>query len=189
MANHSVEKGTHKLRLWVPFSASPLRRPLTSNVRSMIFQRVTFTRLFQPSGNHFGFEFEGVRYFHVVAPGKPKIEQGMTVIALLESQNDFNEGSLLGWINCEDGSIACDSKLGNLMWFLVCSYFSFAFPMRAYSIIENQEVANAVALFVATMFVSFAARYLYLLALSFIVKRALADVRDFICSSSGPAAA
>lgn len=31
--NNSVEGTAHKLRLWVPYAASPLRRPLTSNVK------------------------------------------------------------------------------------------------------------------------------------------------------------
>ena len=29
----------HKLRLWVPFAASPLRRPLTSNVRPLVVRK------------------------------------------------------------------------------------------------------------------------------------------------------
>lgn len=154
----------------------------------MVFQRITFTRLFQPSGKCFGFETEGKRYFDVVAPGRSKIEEGMTVIALLKSSNSFGGDSLLGWINCHDGSIACDSALGHIAWFVASTYFAVMFPLRAYTIIASPLVADWIALLVAGMFGVFALISLYSAAVSFLVKRELVNVRDFSSLNPPPAA-
>ena len=79
----------------------------------MVFQKVTFDRLFPAalSGTglmkytSFGFEAAGKRYFSVKVPGRPRIDQGMTVIALLETPNGLREDNgLLGWVDCRDGS-------------------------------------------------------------------------------------
>lgn len=64
----------------------------------MIFQQTTFERIFPAASSgtglfnqtSFGFESNGRRHFVVTVPGKPKIEQGMTVIALLEKPNDWS---------------------------------------------------------------------------------------------------
>ena len=144
----------------------------------MVFQRVTFTRLFPPSGSCFGFEENGKRFFDVCAPGKPKIEQGMTVIALLRAPNSFGNNGLLGWIECNDGSIACDSALKHLAWCFACIYFAVMFPLRAYAVISTPVIANWVAIFVAVMFGAFALKSLYDCAMAVIVKKALVMVRD-----------
>lgn len=65
----------------------------------MLFQKMTFERLFPAalSGNglhiqtNFGFESAGKRYFDVTVPGRPRMEQGMTDIALLEKPNEWGQ--------------------------------------------------------------------------------------------------
>jgi hypothetical protein len=144
----------------------------------MVFQRVTFERLFKPAGSCFGFESEGNRYFDVVVPGHPRIEEGMTVIALLESKNTFCNNGLLGWIDCKDGSIACDSFVKHTAWCITSAYFSVMFPIRAYAIIERPTVADFVALFTAVMFSASSIFFLYSAAKAFVVKKALIKVRN-----------
>lgn len=144
----------------------------------MVFQKVTFTRLFSTSGTCFGFESDGKRFFDVVAPGRPRIVQGMTVIALLETPQGFSDHGLLGWVDCDDGSIACDSALKHLGWFLVCTYWAYMFSLRAYDIIATPEKAEGVAFFVAAMFGFFALTSLYTAVQTALIKRALMAVSD-----------
>lgn len=146
----------------------------------MIFQAVTFTRLFQTSGTYFGFEADGKRYFNVVAPGRPRIEQGMTVIALLRKPNSFGGNGLLGWVDCQDGSIACDSPLKHFAWFLASACFAAMFPLRAYAVIVTPVIADWIAFLVAAMFCTFACHFLYHSAKAFLVKKSLVTVRDSI---------
>lgn len=152
----------------------------------MVFQKTTFTRLFPaaPSGTglmtytSFGFESDGKRFYDVTVPGKPRIEQGMTVIALLETPSEFGGNGLLGWVDCQDGSIVCDSAIKYFCMFLLCAFFAIIFPIRAYAVISDPENAMLVAAFVATMFGAFAAQSLYFSAKALLVKRSLVTVRD-----------
>lgn len=144
----------------------------------MEFQRVTFTRLLPPSGTCFGFEADGKRFFDVCVPGRPRIEEGMTVIVLLRSPNGFGDNGLLGWVDCLDGSIACDSALKHFAWFIACTYFAIMFPTRAYAVIATPLIADWVAFLVAAMFGCFALASLYASSKAYIVKRALVTVRD-----------
>lgn len=157
----------------------------------MVLQKTTFTRLFPvvprahgltTTSTSFGFESAGTRFFDVTVPGHPKIEQGMTVIALLEKPNGFDGNGLLGWVSCEDGSLVCDSAFKNMGIFLLYAYFTFMFPMRAYAIIDTPANANIVAFCVAALFGSFACRFLYLSAKAFLVKRTLVAVLDSLKS-------
>ena len=168
--------------LWPVLVPSALRAPAPVNlgVSPMVFQRVTFTRLFPPSGNCFGFEADGKRFFDVCAPGRPRIEEGMTVIALLREPNSFGDNGLLGWVDCHDGSIACDSALKHFAWFIACTYFAVMFPLRAYAIIATPVIADWVAFLVAAMFSAFAVMSLYASATTFIINRALVTVRDLL---------
>ncbi|KGK41807.1 hypothetical protein LH51_11960 [Nitrincola sp. A-D6] len=151
----------------------------------MIFQKTTFERLFPAAlydtgTTSFGFESGGKRYFDVTVPGKPKIEQGMTVIALLEKPNAWSFHGVLGWIDCQDGSIACDSPGKSLLIALVCAFFAIMFPIRAYAAFSNSEYVNLIAFVVASIFGMFALRYLYFYAKALIIRRALVTIRDFI---------
>lgn len=151
----------------------------------MVLQKATFTHLFPAalSGHglitqtSFGFESAGQRFFDVTVPGKPRIEQGMTVIALLETPNGFSGNGLLGWVDCHDGAIVCQSALQHFGIFLLCANFAIIFPIRAYAVIATPTDANMIAFFVAALFASFAYHSLYLSIKAFLVKRALVTAR------------
>jgi hypothetical protein len=158
----------------------------------MVFQKITFDRLFSvgQSGNglmtytSFGFESAGKRFYSVTVSGRPKIEQGMSVIALLETSNGFREGNgLLGWVNCDDGSIVCDSPIKYFGIFLLCTFWAIVFPMWAYAVITTPDYARLVALFIATLFGGFAFQSLYDSGKALLTKRALATIRDSIKST------
>lgn len=153
----------------------------------MLLQKTTFERLFpvEPSGmgllteTSFGFESEGKRYFDITVPGRPRIEQGMTVIALLQKPNEWRSRGLLGWIDCVDGTVVCDSP-GKLCGIAILNaYFASMFPIRAYSVFSNSENADLIAFFVVALFGAFALHFLYLSAKALLVRRALGAVRDF----------
>lgn len=153
----------------------------------MVFQKTTFERLFTAalSGmgllteTSFGFESAGKRHFDITVPGRPRIEQGMTVIALLEKPNEWGSRGLLGWVDCVDGSLVCDSP-GKLFGIaLLSAYFASMFPIRAYSVFSNSENADLIAFFVAALFGALTLRFLYLSAKALLVKRALVAIRNF----------
>ncbi len=155
----------------------------------MIFQKVTFDRLFPAalSGaglmtyTSFGFEAAGKRYFSVKAPGRPRIDQGMTVVALLETPSGFREDNgLWGWVDCQDGSIVCDSFLGYFGMFLLSTFWAVVFPFWARAVIATPDVANLVAFLVALLFIGFAFQALYISVKALLVKRALETIRDSI---------
>ena len=104
----------------------------------------------------------------------------MTVIALLEKPNSFDGHGLLGWVDCHDGSIVCDSAFKYFCMFLLWTYFAIMFPNRAYAVIATPANANLVASLVAAMFGAFALQALYIAAKSLLVRRALVNVREFI---------
>lgn len=151
----------------------------------MVFQKTTFDRLFPaaPSGTglitytSFGFESGRKRHFVVTVPGKPRIEQGMTVIALLDTPDGFGGNGLLGWIDCHDGSLVCDSALKYFGLFLLCIFWAIIFPVRAYAVVSPAN-ADMVAGLVAGLFGGFALDSLYISAKAFLVRRALTAVRD-----------
>lgn len=153
----------------------------------MVFQKTTFERLFPvaPSGmgllteTSFGFESGGKRHFDIKVPGRPRIEQGMAVIALLETPNEWSSRGLLGWVDCVDGTLVCDSP-GKLFGIaLLSAYFASMFPIRAYSVFSNSENSDFIAVFVAALFGALALRFLYLSAKALLVRRALIAIRDF----------
>jgi len=158
----------------------------------MVFQKTTFDRLFPAAQSgtglftqtSFGFESGGKRNFVVTVPGRPRIEQGMTVIALLEEPNQWGPNSPLGRIDGAEGSLVCDSP-GRLFGIgLLSAYFAVVFPIRAYAVIATSSSADLVAFLLTAMFGGFACQYLYLSAKALLVKRALATVRGFIKTTS-----
>ena len=158
----------------------------------MVLQKTTFERLFPaaPSGTglltqtSFGFESNRKRHFDVTVPGSPRIEQSMTVIALLEKPYDWSADSFLGWVNCADGSLVCGSPGKLFSIALLSTYLAIMFPLRAYDVITTPSNANLIAFLIAVLFTGLALRFLYLSAKAYLVKRALVTVRDF----AGPAA-
>ena len=157
----------------------------------MLLQKTIFERLFPaaPSGTglltmtSFGFESNRKRHFDVTVPGSPRIAQGTTVIALLEKPNDWSSDSFLGWVNCADGSLVCDSPSKLFGIALLNTYFAIMFPIRAYAVIASPSNANLIAFLLAVLFSGFALRFFYLSVKAFLVKRTLVAVWDFV----GPA--
>ena len=148
----------------------------------MIFEIATFERLFPvvPSGTglltetNFGFESRNKRYFDVTISGSPKIEQGMTVIALLEKPNGWEFRGLLGWVNCQDGAVVCDSAVKLFCIGLMCMFFAVMFRIRAYELFRDSEVvADSVAIFVVLSFGGLALRHFYLAIKAMLIKKAL----------------
>ncbi|MDO8777648.1 MAG: hypothetical protein Q7K57_54825 [Burkholderiaceae bacterium] len=159
----------------------------------MVLQKTTFDHLFPAalSGTgfmtytSFGFESAGKRFYSVKVLGKPRIEQGMTVIALLETPNGFREDNgLLGWVDCHDGSIVCDSSFGYFGIFLLYTFLAIVFPIRAYAVIATPESASLVAFLLAILFGGFAFQSLYICVKALLAKRALATIRDSIKKTS-----
>lgn len=159
----------------------------------MFFQKTTITRLYPAaqsgtgliSRTSFGFESNGKRFFDVNIPGKPRIEPGMTVVALLEKPDGWENGGLMGWINPQDGSIACESTIKLLGMFLLCTYFAVLFPARAYQVIGNLNNANLLAQLIVATFGGVALRFAYLAAKAALIRRALIQIRT-ICKFPAP---
>lgn len=163
----------------------------------MLFQKIAFDRLFPVTltgmglltETSFGFESGGKRYFDVTVPGKPRLEQEMTVIALLEKPNVWHSGGLLGWIDCGNGTLVCASP-GKLFGIaLLNTYFASMFPLRAYSVFSDSGNADRIAFFVAALFGAFALHCLYLSVKALLVRRALVAVRAFSKSGNPMSAA
>ncbi len=158
----------------------------------MIFQTATFERLFPVvlSGagliteTNFGFECRAKRYFDVTIYGSPKIEQGMTVIALLEKPNGWESRGLLGWVNCQDGSVVCDSAARLFSIGLMSTFFAVMFSLRAYELFNNSEVKDIVVMFVIFSFGGSALRFFYLSIKAKLVKKALLSVKSLYFEKS-----
>ena len=144
----------------------------------MIFQKTTFTRLFPVESSNgstsFGFESNGKRFYDITVPTPAKeIEQGMTVIALLESPDAFYNG-LWGWIDCRDGSIVCSgfNNSASYLLFLILAYSAITYPIY---------ISHALSgFFIAAMFGVGALWVLYNSVEAFLVERALLAARDSI---------
>ena len=60
----------------------------------------------------FGFQSGDLKLDRIAVPGAPRIEDGMTVTALLERPGEWR--TLLGWVNHATGEIACQSAASNI---------------------------------------------------------------------------
>jgi predicted RNA-binding Zn-ribbon protein involved in translation (DUF1610 family) len=116
---------------------------------------------------HFGFESNGKRHFDVTVPGWPRVEEGMTVIALLKRPNDWSRESFMGWADCSDGSVVCEDPKFNIGIFAVLSFFLLFFWITD---VQNPWVAEFI---VAVVFGGCALWFLYRSAKSHLVKRSL----------------
>jgi len=163
----------------------------------MVFQKTTVDRLFPPAVSgmglftetSFGFESGGKRHFDISVPGRPRIEQGMTVIALLEKSNEWGSRSLLGWVDCVDRTLVFDSP-GKLFGIAILSaYFAIMFPIRAYAVFSSSENSDMIAVFVAALLGASVLRFLFLSAKALMVRRALGAIRDFSRQSDSAATA
>ena len=156
----------------------------------MIFQKTTFTRVFAvggdgnraKSGTRFSFESNGKRFYDIPVPGQPKIEEGMTVIALLETPDGFavngKGGGIWGWVNCRDGSIACDGAGMNLVRFFIFLNMAIVFPPSWVHAFGTSVAVTLSALLFAVVLGYTSFRCLYLVAQALLVKKALVAIRD-----------
>lgn len=119
---------------------------------------------------HFGFESEGKRVVDISVPGWTTVEAGMTVIAVLGNANDWK--SLLGWVDCSNGNIACEAPHGHLVPSLLLMFFVLLFSVRA------NEIPWQATLVVWVVFGGGALFYLYLFVKSFRIRRELLSIRD-----------
>lgn len=67
----------------------------------------------------FGFASGNKRYYGLELPGKPAIEAGMQVTAILEKEGDWS--SLQGWLNHTTGELVSPSRAGHVFQLLVCA--------------------------------------------------------------------
>jgi hypothetical protein len=67
----------------------------------------------------FGFASGNKRYYGLELPGKPAIEDGMQVTAILEKEGDWN--SLQGWLNHTTGELVSPSRANHVLQLLVCA--------------------------------------------------------------------
>lgn len=148
----------------------------------MLFQKSNFARLFPATlsvhgcitETCFGFESGGKRFFNITIPGQPRIEQGMTVVALLEKPDGWEGKGLLGWIDCSNGTIACGSAPRLFGIFLFNLFFAIMLSLLAYYIFNNPTFAQLIA----ACFGGFTLRFLYLTIKALLIKRALLAVRN-----------
>ena len=153
----------------------------------MIFQKFKIERLFPISlraagvltYTNFGFEQSGKCYYDINIPGRPKIEQGMTVIALLHKKNDWTPSSFLGWVNCLDGSIAAENPWTHLSISFSCAVSALAFQSQAYKVFQL-PTSEYFALLTSTIFSLLALRFFYLSIKSLIIRNALKKIRNYI---------
>lgn len=162
------------------------RQPSNKELFKMIFQKTTFVRLFSTGlkggglsiSTNFGFDSGRKRFFDVTIPGRPRIEQGMTVVALLENPDEWEGEGLLGWVDCADGSIACDSAPHLFGTFLFYAFFASVCSARVFDVIGSPEGARFAAALVIAVFGGISLRFLYFSVKALLVWRALVVVRD-----------
>lgn len=135
-----------------------------------VFDVVRASRWPDKRYTHFGFESDGKRVVDVSVPGWTTVEAGMTVIAVLRNANDWK--SLLGWVDCSNGNIACEAPNGYLVASLLFMFFVLVFPLRA------NEIPWQATLIIWVALGGGALSYLYLFVKSFRIKRELLSIRD-----------
>lgn len=154
----------------------------------MEFAQVTFDRLFAVARftywpgirrTHIGFESKGKRYFDVTVPEWPRVEEGMTIVALLKYPNDWGNKSLLGWIDCTDGSIVCDAPSSFFGVFAILMFFLLLFALSV-----PPTSSSVVDLILAMSFGGGAIVFLYRFCVAYLVKRALILVRNQLNTSA-----
>jgi hypothetical protein len=114
--------------------------------------RLKFDRVFDvakdmPGGRkvtHFGFESPAIRQCSVVVPGWPRVESGMSVIALLKRPNDWHH--IYGWVDLDRRTVVCDSPAGHFAITLLM-LFSIAAISTKYDTPSIVELATIYVVF------------------------------------------
>lgn len=93
----------------------------------------------------FNFQSGETSQFGVALPGKPGLENGLTVSALLEESDNWQ--TLLGWLNHDTGEIVCWSRGPQVLFFLL------SFPAAAFLLdLSKQSLNVSVAGFLVLAF-------------------------------------
>lgn len=151
----------------------------------MVFQKITVTRLFKTAGNCFGVKTNGKRYFDAIAQGRPNVHKGMKVIALLRAPDAFDDAGPMGWMDYEDGSIACNGVFKHLGWSITAIYFGFMFVRQGDAVIANLVNADLIALAVSASFLYFSVQHLQAADAPFMIRLALTKVRNLVMTQGG----
>ncbi len=161
------------------------RCSLAGTVGRMLLQHVTFDRVFPSAtvgglvaATQFGFESNGKRFFSLRVPGRPIVEEGKSVIVLLESPDGLETDRLLGWVDCSDGTLVHENIAQKLFMSGMATALAVGFSARAPMVFGDPVVAKWVAVFVAVLFGAFALVSLFGAARAVLVRRALAETRD-----------
>jgi hypothetical protein len=97
----------------MPLETVKFRRVFGISRRTVNFQVVT----------RFGFESDTTQQYAVGVPGRPSIEEGMTVTAFLKSEGRWSD--LAGWYNHSNGEIVVETVAPQAL-FALASAFSLA---------------------------------------------------------------
>jgi hypothetical protein len=95
----------------------------------------------------FGFDSANRKEYSVAAPGKPRIESGMTITAYLAEAGNWQ--TLIGWRDHENGAIVCKPE-GRPIFLCVWSILGFC--MTARGIWDRSIVLSAIAVFFVAVF-------------------------------------
>ncbi|WP_175952391.1 hypothetical protein [Burkholderia sp. BCC0405] len=77
----------------------------------------------------FGFESASRKEYSVAAPGKPRIESGMTITAYLKEAGNWQ--TLIGWRDHKNGEIVCEPECGAI-FFCVWSILVLCATVRGF---------------------------------------------------------
>jgi hypothetical protein len=95
----------------------------------------------------FGFESANRKEYSVAAPGKPRVESGMTITAYLAETGNWQ--TLIGWRNHENGEIVCEPESGPIF---LCAWSILGFCMMAPGIWHRSTVMSMIAVFMIAVF-------------------------------------
>jgi hypothetical protein len=96
----------------------------------------------------FGFESENRKEYSVAAPGRPRIESGMTITAYLSKAGNWQ--TLVGWRDHESGEIVCESA-GTPIF--LCVWCVLALCMMARGLWHQSVVLSVISVGLVAMFI------------------------------------
>jgi hypothetical protein len=96
----------------------------------------------------FGFESESRKEYPVAAPGKPRIESGMTITAYLSEAGNWQ--TLVGWRDHESGEIVCESEGKSIF---LCVWCVLGLCMMAHGVWQRSVVLSAISVGLVATFV------------------------------------
>lgn len=95
----------------------------------------------------FGFESASRKEYSVAAPGKPRIESGMTITAYLTEANNWE--TLIGWRDHETGEIVCQPE-GEPIF--LCAWSMSGLCMTGRGVLCGSIILSVIAIFFGAVF-------------------------------------